>query len=128
MPVLIDTQAFLWFVFGQQELSQRGREALNDRSVERYISIASLWEIAIKHKLGKLHLNPPLDRFLTEQLAATGVTILSIQPSHVFELDRLTLVHKDPFDRMLAAQARVERCPIVSVDRIFDEYGLDRIW
>jgi PIN domain nuclease of toxin-antitoxin system len=95
---------------------------------ECFVSIASCWEMAIKVSLGKLRIEGALDRFLPEQLAANGFQSLAIELRHVAKVVSLPFHHRDPFDRLLAAQAIEEKCPIVSADPVFRKYGVTRIW
>jgi PIN domain nuclease of toxin-antitoxin system len=92
------------------------------------LSIASLWELAIKLSLGRLSLVQPFDQFVRDQLAVNVIDLLDISVSHLTELTVLPFHHRDPFDRLLIAQARVERITIVSGDSIFDAYEVERLW
>lgn len=128
MNLLLDTQAFLWFILDDDRLSQVAREAIVSTIDEVFVSPASAWEIAIKISLGKYELPAPIGAFWESQLLENGFKQVPIELSHFEELSRLPLHHRDPFDRLIIAQARVERLPVVSVDRAFDAYGIDRIW
>lgn len=111
---------------------QRAAERLcprADRNQHRiFISAASLWEIAIKHGLGKLALDRPFDELIPEQLYRQQIETLQIELSHLSELIPLPLHHRDPFDRLIVAQAKAERLPIISVDPALDAYDVQRIW
>lgn len=130
MPIraLLDTHVFVWFIGGEERLSRAARELLQDRENEILISVASLWEIAIKHSLGKLDLERPFAELIPEQLDRQGITILPLELAHLTEVDRLPFHHRDPFDRVIAAQALSERIPVISVDAALDPYGVTRIW
>lgn len=90
--------------------------------------MASLWEIAIKSSLGKLELTTSLDALLTEQLPNNAIQVLSIDVAHLLRIHALPLHHRDPFDRLLAAQSLVEKMPMISKDVIMDDYGVRRVW
>jgi PIN domain nuclease of toxin-antitoxin system len=128
MRALLDTHVFVWFIAGEERLSRTVRELLRDRENEILISVASLWEIAIKHSLGKLDLERPFAELIPEQLDRQGIGILPLELKHLAEVDRLPFHHRDPFDRMIAAQALSEGVPVISVDAALDPYGVNRIW
>ena len=92
------------------------------------VSVASAWEMSIKQSLGKLQLSLPVERLVADRLPAVGIGLLPIEMAHIGHLERLPLHHRDPFDRMLAAQALAEGLAIVSADEAFDAYGVARVW
>jgi PIN domain nuclease of toxin-antitoxin system len=125
MPrLLLDTHIFLWWVDDASDLSDTARRAIADEKNECYLSLTSCWEMAIKSSLGKLRLAKPVERFVSEQLTANGFTLLPIELRHAAKIEKLPLHHRDPFDRLLIAQAMSEKLIIVSVDRIFSDYGV----
>ena len=128
MRVLLDTHAFLWWVDDASSLSRKARTTIADPDNECLLSLASCWEMAIKLSLGKLRLSGAIERFIPEQLAANGFHQLAIDFRHVAKVAALPFHHRDPFDRLLAAQAIEERCAIVSADPVFRKYGVTRIW
>lgn len=128
MNLLLDTHTFLWFVAGDLSLSQPARLAIEDENNTRYISVASLWEIAIKVSIGKLTLSDPFEILIPEQLAENGIELLDISVEHIALVASLPFHHRDPFDRLIAAQAEVEQMTLVSVDNVFDLYKISRIW
>lgn len=128
MRALIDTHAFIWWMDANPRLSSRAREALANEPNECLFSIASVWEMAIKISLGRMVGRGRLDRDLPEQLAANGLALLPISLAHVTRVADLPFHHRDPFDRLLIAQALVEGVPVVTVDEVFNDYGVDRIW
>jgi PIN domain nuclease of toxin-antitoxin system len=127
MRVLLDTHAFLWFITDDERLSARAHTAIADAS-EAFLSLASCWEMAIKVSIGKLTLAAPFDRFLPDHLARNGIQLLEIDLTHAAALATLPFHHRDPFDRLLAVQAKHERLAIVSADSVFRKYGVKHVW
>ncbi|MDP9360166.1 MAG: type II toxin-antitoxin system VapC family toxin [Acidobacteriota bacterium] len=128
MKLLLDTHAFLWWIRDDESLGARARKTIaNDRN-HCFLSMASCWEMAIKKSLGKLEIPEPVDAFVAEQLAANRFTLLSIDLRHVSHVSRLAFHHRDPFDRLMVAQAREEGLAIASADPIFHKYGIERVW
>jgi len=128
MRVLVDTHVFLWWVEGDRTLPVKARAALANRDNECLLSLVSVWELAIKAALGKLKLALPVQRYVVENVAANSFGILDIRIAHICRVESLAMVHGDPFDRLLVAQALEERLPIVTADPVFREYGVKRIW
>lgn len=134
MRILLDNHTFLWFINDSPELSQTIRDRLANPEVEARLSLASIWEMAIKISLGKLRLNcdtesqPPLERFLPQQMQINAIGMLNIAFRHVAKVATLPWHHRDPFDRLLVAQSLVEGLPLASVDKAFDAYDVERIW
>lgn len=128
MRLLLDTHAFLWFIMGSPNLSARAHALIEDEANERFLSAASLWEMAIKLSTGKLTLSAPFDVLIPRQLGLNGIELLNIEVTHAAVISTLPFHHRDPFDRLLVAQAIVENMPIVSVDTAFDMYAVKRLW
>ena len=128
MRLLLDTHALLWFYLGDSQLSRPAQDSIIDPSNIKLISPASYWEIAIKLSIQKYTLQVSYDEFIQEAVFDNGFEILPIEPRHTAALISLTFHHKDPFDRMLIAQATVEGIPIVSVDSKFDPCPITRLW
>ena len=128
MTLLLDTHTVLWFVEDAPALSDRARAAIEDLDNTPTYSIASVWEMAIKVGLGKLAVSRPLYPEFARLLQEHGFEQLEISYRHASEVGRLPWHHRDPFDRLLIAQAQVENLPIVSVDPAFDHYAVTRIW
>jgi PIN domain nuclease of toxin-antitoxin system len=128
MRVLLDTHAFLWWASDAPSLSGKARRAIGDPNNECLLSLASCWEMAIKIANGKLRLPVRIEKFVPEHLALNGFRQLDIGFRHVSRVANLTRHHRDPFDRLLAAQAIEETLPIVSADAVFQKYGVKRIW
>ena len=128
MKLLLDTHAFLWFIGGDNALSSRGRLAVEDSGNHKWVSMVSLWEIAIKHSIGKLSLDKPFEQLIPEQLQASGFEILGISIGHLTTLTQLPLHHRDPFDRLLAAQCLAENLTLLSSDEALDAYGIHLLW
>lgn len=128
MRLLLDTHTFLWFFVGDNSLSQTARTLIEDESNEKLFSIASLWEIAIKVSIGKLTLTAPFDDIFPDQLANNGIDVPSVTPAHASAVTTLPFYHRDPFDRLLIAQATIEQMELVSIDSAFDDYSVQRLW
>ena len=127
MKLLLDTHIFLWFIMGSPMLSGHARNLVEDGANDKFLSVASLWEIAIKYSLGKLRLSAPFDRLIPQQLSLNGFELLNIKIDHTAMVATLPFHHRDPFDRLLIAQAVIEKMPIVSVDAVFDAYPITRL-
>jgi PIN domain nuclease of toxin-antitoxin system len=125
---LLDTHSLLWFLAGDSNLSERVRRVIENPEHDILASIASLWEIAIKHSLGKLQLAHPFEELFPHHLAVNSIALLAIRLDHVTRIASLPFHHRDPFDRLLVAQALVEEIPILSGDDALDDYGVERIW
>ena len=123
--VLIDTNAVLWTIARSKRLSARARAIIGDAGHPLLVSAVSLWEVAIKHSSGKLRVPADLSRRLA---ALRQVELLPISPLHAEAVGTLPWHHRDPFDRMLVAQAIVERVPVISSDPALAQYGVDVIW
>ncbi len=128
MRLLLDTHAFLWWVEDAPALPRKARAAIANPGNECFLSLVSVWEMAIKLSLGKLKLPGAIERFIPQQLAENGFSQLPIDFRHVARVANLAFHHRDPFDRLLAAQAVEEELTIVSADRIFVKYGVPRVW
>jgi PIN domain nuclease of toxin-antitoxin system len=128
MKLLLDTQAFLWFVTDDPRLGSAARAAIEDATNERMLSIASVWEMAIKHGLGKLQFTEPFKQFVQTETLANNIGFLPITADHAMAVAFLPQRHRDPFDRLLAVQALAEKLAMVSSDREMDKYGIQRIW
>ena len=126
--VLLDTHTFLWFVWDDPQLSTLAKTTIQDPANRPLVSVATCWEIAIKVGIGKLRLGEPATTFLPREIAANRLTLLGIELAHAMFVETLPHHHKDPFDRMLIAQAVIEKMPIVSADAVFDQYGVTRLW
>ena len=128
MKLLLDTHSFIWFIEGNPRLSETARTLIADGGNEIFLSVASLWEMAIKISLGKLGLSEPYEVFIATQLQLNQIGLLDISFSHTVRVTKLPFHHRDPFDRLLNAQSLVEDIPIVSIDAKLDDYGVRRIW
>jgi PIN domain nuclease of toxin-antitoxin system len=128
MRLLLDTHALLWFIANDPQLSAAARTALLDPSNERWLSPASLIEIALKVRIGKLTLTAPFGALFPAQLQLNRIHLLPLKPQHIDPLTTLPLHHKDPFDRLIAATALVEQMEVVPKDAVMDLYGVSRIW
>ena len=127
MNLLLDTHTLIWFGENDPLLSTAARKAIESKDNQCFVSIISYWEIAIKTSLGKLNLAFPLSEVIrkTEQ---AGINTLPVTTAHVLKVAQLPFVHRDPFDRLLIAQALTEQYSFVSNEALFDQYGVSRIW
>ena len=126
---LLDTQALLWLLDGNERLSEAATAAIVTPGIELFLSYASVWEIVIKHAKGKLELPEPPEPFLVKQLTLNRIRLLPISVASIFAVGRLPqMKHKDPFDRLIAAQCLRHDLTLVSVDAAFDSYGIRRVW
>ena len=128
MKLLLDTHALIWFAEGHARLSRGAQDALHDPSNEVFYSVASIWELAIKLSLGKLAMSVKLDDAFERLLERNGLLALPVLYGHAARVALLPLHHRDPFDRLLIAQAEIERMPLVSHDPVIDAYKVQRIW
>jgi PIN domain nuclease of toxin-antitoxin system len=128
MMLLLDTHAFLWFCQDDPSLSLSAKAIIEDPGNRKLLSIASCWEIAIKAGLGKLKLGEPSETYLANALSRTGFEILPISLAHAAGVEFLPMHHRDPFDRLLIAQALAEGFEVVSIDAAYDQYGVTRHW
>ena len=127
MKLLLDTHAFLWFVAGDDRLSRKARRAMESADSELFLSAASVWEMAIKSSLGRLTLPAPVEKYVAGKLEG-GFRMLPVEWTHAAAVEALPFHHRDPFDRLLVAQALAERLPIVTADPVFRAYHATVMW
>jgi len=127
MKLLLDTHTFIWWDSEPSKLSECALELLTDKNNLRLLSVVTLWEIQIKQQLGKLILNKSLGKIITTQ-QNNFITILPITADHILALDSLPIYHKDPFDRLLIAQANTENAVLMSCDSVFANYSVKVEW
>lgn len=125
--ILLDTHAFLWWVADDPRLSSKARTTVT-KADDVFLSVASCWEMAIKVSLGKLTLPQPVDRFVSEHLGLNQFALLAVDLEHAARVADLPFHHRDPFDRLLAAQALHEGLTLVSADPVFRKYKVKRAW
>lgn len=123
MKFLIDTHVFIWYVTNNDKLSSTALEVINNGGNEALLSVASIWEMAIKYSIGKLNFESSFELFISKQLAVNNFGVLDIKIEHLNVVADLPLHHRDPFDRLIIAQATVEKIPIVGIDGAFDSYS-----
>jgi len=128
MNILLDTHAFLWSMTSPERLSAAAKDAILSPDNDLHISVVSIWEIVIKNAKGSLQLPGPPGEVIPAELQANGIAPLSVQISHVIRVSDLPLHHRDPFDRLLIAQAQIERIPILTSDAKFAKYDVETIW
>ena len=129
MKFLLDTHTFLWLInkLYSSKLSEAVNRLFLNQENQFYLSIASVWEIAIKVNLGKLDIVQPIGPFILEQLQENDINLFDIRFQHAIKVAELPLHHRDPFERIIIAQSLVENIPLLSKDEIFDTYGIQRI-
>ena len=128
MRALLDTSAFLWFISGSDRLSNKARNHIADFNNDLVISIASIWEIAIKTSIGKLELLSPFEQLIPVQLGKNAIEILPVELNHLSATISLEFHHRDPFDRLIIAQGITEQIPVITSDVFFSKYPVDVIW
>jgi len=128
VKVLLDTHTLLWATFSQKLLGEEAKAIIANESSTILVSAASAWEIATKVRLGKLPGAETLEREFFEIIDEAGYTLLPIDVASALRAGRFTSDHRDPFDRILAAQAVAEDIPILSIDKKLDTFGIHRIW
>ena len=128
MNILLDTHVLIWLAMEPQNLSQQAKTILSNPNNTLFLSLVSIWEMQIKIQIGKLTLNVSLKKVIESQQQVNGLQILPIELAHIFALEVLPNHHRDPFDRLLLAQALVAQIPILSIDAIFEQYPVQRLW
>lgn len=128
MRLLLDTHTFLWWDADANQLPDSLLSSLQDPTHNLILSVVSVWEMQIKAALGKLELRTPLAKLVSEQRAKNGIHVLPIHLQHVLTLEMLPDHHKDPFDRLLIAQAKSEGLTLVSKDKVFTSYNVPLLW
>ena len=128
MKLLIDTHAFISWDENPVRLGSRARAACLNSGNELWLSVASVWEIQIKTMLGRLALRKPLKHLIDDQVKQNGILILPVKFDHVLRLESLPARHKDPFDRLLVAQALEENCVLVSHEPMIAQYPVTTVW
>lgn len=128
MRLLLDTQCWLWWFAQPEKLSETVIEQIADEANEIWFSVASVWELGIKVSIGKLPLPEKIDDYISTRMTQLGARSLEITAAHAFQVAALPLHHRDPFDRMLIAQAQSEEMTLVSADSIFNQYEVSLLW
>ncbi len=128
MKLLLDTHTFLWFIAGSLNLSDKARTLIEDQENQRFLSIASLWQMSIKISIGKLTLGMSIFELSEREVCGNAIELLEIQPEHLDELVALPFHHKDPFDRLMIAQSLAENIPLVTKDNTFERYSVNLLW
>ena len=124
MRILLDSHVFIWAVTSDPRLTTAQNAYYTGGADELYLSVASIWEMIIKAGLGKLTFKAPAAQFIEKEIARNRIQTLAINFAHLTELEFLPRIHKDPFDRMLIAQSRAEKMPILSSDSAFRQYDV----
>lgn len=124
MKLLLDTCCWLWWLNDPDKLSKQQLDTISNRRNQLYLSVASIWEISIKVNNQKLTIPQPLNKLIEQQCPLDGIKILDIKPIHAIQTGNLTLHHKDPFERMIIAQATIDNLTVVTVDLVFQKYDV----
>ena len=127
MKVLLDTHTFLWAIADDGRLSRRAQQIYTGPN-DLWLSVASVWEILIKVRAGKLPLPEPAGTYIVKELAKNKIEVLPIKLDHVLRIESLPLHHRDLFDRILIAQSLEENLPLVTADPVFERYPAKLIW
>ena len=127
MSYLIDTHAVIWFITDDKKLPAATKKLIEDLGNDCLVSTASLWEMAIKYSLDKLELNTHLERIF-QLIEESPLEILPVSNEHILEVAKLPFHHRDPFDRIMIAQGRVEQIKIITKDGFFDDYDVEVVW
>ena len=127
MDILLDSHAVIWFFDNDPRLSKSAIEAISNLDNTIYVSIASVWEVGIKYSTGKLTLNKGIDGFI-ETICDNDFNLLEVSSEHIKEVTKLPFIHRDPFDRMLIAQAKIEGMTILTVDENIVKYDINTVW
>ena len=128
MKILIDTHCWLWGLASPSRLNEKARQLMENGGVAIYLSAASSWEIAIKMSLGKLSLPEPPKKYVPKRLTDQGIRALPVEHAHALQVSTLPDHHKDPFDRILVAQAQIEKMCILTADEQITRYDVETIW
>ena len=127
MNYLIDTHVLIWYLDGDKRISRKALDIITDPNHKINISIVSFWEMAVKLSIKKLQLSQPLSKII-DKTRSLQIEIIPLQEGPVLEVEKLPFHHRDPFDRLIIAQALVEKMKVVSIDESFDKYNVHRIW
>lgn len=128
MKILLDTHVFLWLRSDPKQISEKVLTAYYDTQNDIFLSMTSIWEMQIKYQLGKLELKLPLSDLIEEQVLNNGLQILPIETEHIFALETLPFHHKDPFDRLILIQSKLENLKLASADTVFCLYDVNLFW
>jgi PIN domain nuclease of toxin-antitoxin system len=126
--LLLDTHTFLWWVQDSKSLSVKARRAISSETSTCFLSVASVWEMAIKAALGKLNLAVSVEEFVSTHVAANNFKLLDVSFRHAARAEKLPNLHTDPFDRLLIVQAQTEDLSLVSRDTAFSQYAIKLLW
>lgn len=128
MKYLLDTHTLLWIVTNSPKLSKKAKKLYLETDNTILFSLASIWELAIKSSLGKIEFEKTLEDFIEEHVRGNNIQVLNIELSHLLRIEKLPFHHRDPFDRLLISQQIENNLSIISCDKVFDQYGVNRIW
>lgn len=128
MRFLLDTHTFLWFILDSPNLSASAKTTIENAKNNRLLSVASIWEMAIKSSIGKLTFKQPFESFIPYQLRINDIELLEIKLAHTIAIVNLPFYHRDPFDRLIIGQSIVENIPVITADLAFEAYPIQILW
>jgi PIN domain nuclease of toxin-antitoxin system len=128
MKYLLDTHSLLWLTTNDSRLSLMAQELYLDAGNDIFFSMASIWEMAIKSSIGKISFESNLEDFVEDHIKGNNIEILKIELPHVLRIERLPFHHRDPFDRLIIAQAIEDNISVIGNDTEFDKYKVNRVW
>src|SRR4051794_25216733 len=128
MNLLLDTHAYLWQASNPEKLPKAAIRAMESRNASLFVSVASLWEIAILISLKRIEISGSIQRLVDRSLRYAGIQVVPIEPDHVDSVADLPFFHRDPFDRLIVAQAKSLEATVIGKDEAFDRYGIERLW
>ncbi len=123
MKILLDTHTLIWFLEGNEKLGRRNKSILENPNNTKYLSIVSIWDLALKINSGKLQITKPLQYFIPKE-----INLISLKLEHIFHLKKLPYIHKDPFDRLIISTAIFEKLTLISIDENFKKYEVNLVW
>jgi PIN domain nuclease of toxin-antitoxin system len=123
MKILLDTHTLIWYIQGNEKLGEKNKLIIENPENRKYFSIASIWEMALKINSGKLQISQPLQFFIPLE-----IELVSIKLDHIYQLERIPFLHKDPFDRLIISTSITENFFVMSIDENFEKYDINLIW
>lgn len=128
MNIILDTHVLLWILTDDRQLSKKSKQLFLSENSNIYVSVASIWEMAIKVSIGKLNLRTSLKDFIKKQIEGNDIRVLSVETRDILPVETLPFHHKDPFDRLIISQCMSRDYRVLSADKVFDKYPVKRVW